>query len=320
MTMKKFLMTIAAVLCCAMTTTEVKAQRTVEEALKEAEAAAKLADANPTDGKKQYKAAVAFISDDMGDKMDTNRALEYANKALKIALAQPVPQDTLKGLTYYALGIINMKKQNAENTFNYMEKAMDAFEEELGKGDPVTIGTKLIYAQMMVYSQPFRAFPKIQEAFYDNAMAPENNRIENMDEANISLELALEAYIAAQINYFQNALPLITFEGKKYLVVQTRDWNMERPLVGWQVQSFLRSEEDEKNFVGDDIIICDENYQFTVIPVAEKDKIQMSFNFNHAVGNPRKLKGNDGDSRLFFLNPNVYQELLTKFRAFKNNK
>lgn len=92
--MKKILTTLVAVLCCAMTTT-VHAQDKVEQALKLAEQKAKLADENVENGKAQYEAAVSFISDVLGEKKDLDRALTYANRALKIAQEHPAPQDTI---------------------------------------------------------------------------------------------------------------------------------------------------------------------------------------------------------------------------------
>ena len=65
--MKKIIMTLAAVLCCAMTTT-VNAQNTVEEALKCADQKTALADKNPTNGKMQYEAAMACLSEALGEK------------------------------------------------------------------------------------------------------------------------------------------------------------------------------------------------------------------------------------------------------------
>ena len=76
-------------------TTTVHAQDKVEQALKLAEQKAKFADENMENGKVQYEAAVSFISDDLGEKKDLDRALTYANRALKIAQEHPAPQDTI---------------------------------------------------------------------------------------------------------------------------------------------------------------------------------------------------------------------------------
>ena len=317
--MKKILMTLAAVFCCAMTTT-VDAQDKVEQALKQAEQKAKLADENVENGKMQYEAAVSFISDDLGEKKDLDRALTYANRAFKIAQEHPAPQDTLKGLTCYALGMIYMWKQSWENCFDYLEMAMDAFQEELGRYDPVTNGTKLVYGYFMAGAQPLRAFPMIQEAFTDNSMTPQDKRIENMDMAFIAQSMALEMLIAEYTKRMSRAVPMIIRDGKSYLVVQTKDWNMERPLVGWMAPAMLRTEAENKVFKGDDLIICDENFKLIVVPEEEKDQYMINFNYIHQIRNPRQIQIKDGSSAIWFLNDQSYNDILNKYRELKSKK
>ena len=318
--MKKILTTlIIAILCCAMTTT-VHAQDKVEQALKLAEQKAKFADENMENGKVQYEAAVSFISDDLGEKKDLDRALTYANRAFKIAQEHPAPQDTLKGLTCYALGMIYMWKQSWENCFDYMEMAMDAFQEELGRYDPVTNGTKLVYGYFMAGAQPLRAFPMIQQAFTDNSMAPQNKRIENIDKAFIAQSMALEMLIADYTKRMSHAVPAVIHEGKSYYVIQTKDWNMERPLVGWTVPSMLRTDAENASFKGDDLILCDDNFQLFVVPEEEKEKYNLNFSFLHQVRNPRQLQIKDGSSYIWFLNDQSYNDILKKYREFKSKK
>ena len=311
----KRILTIVALMCAV--TFQMNAQMTVEQALKSAEQKAKLADKNPKNGKKQYEAAMMFINDELGEKKDYDRALTYANRALKIAREHPAPQDTLQGLTYMALGMIYNSKGEYENAMDFMEMAMDAFEVELGRNDPVTNGIKLVYGTMMTVPQPVRGFTKVQEAMLDNSLAPKNKRIDNMDEANIVLEMALEVLIAEQTKIFRYALPMFFIDDKRYYIVQTSDWNMERPLVGWKVQSMLRTDEENKAFKGDETIICDNSGQFTVLSEEEKEKRQLKFNFRHFIMHPRHLEYNEGDARIWFLNPDVYNNLLAKFREYK---
>ena len=317
--MKKILTTLVAILCCAMTTT-VHAQDKVEQALKLAEQKAKFADENVENGKVQYEAAISFISDDLGEKKDLDRALTYANRALKIAQEHPAPQDTLKGLTCYALGMIYMWKQSWENCFDYMEMAMDAFQEELGRYDPVTNGTKLVYGYFMAGAQPLRAFPLILQAFTDNSMAPQNKRIENIDKAFIAQSMALEMLIADYTKRMSHAVPAVIHEGKSYYVIQTKDWNMERPLVGWTVPSMLRTDAENASFKGDDLILCDDNFQLFVVPEEEKEKYNLNFSFLHQVRNPRQLQIKDGSSYIWFLNDQSYNDILKKYREFKSKK
>jgi tetratricopeptide (TPR) repeat protein len=311
----KRILTIVALMCAV--TFQMNAQMTVEQALKSAEQKAKQADKNPKNGKKQYEAAMMFINDELGEKKDYDRALTYANRALKIAREHPAPQDTLQGLTYMALGMIYLGKEEYENANDFFEMSVDAFEVELGRDDPVTNGTKLVNGFSLMFRKPIRAFGKIQEAMFDNSIAPNIKRINNMEEANILLESALEMLIAERTKYFRYALPLIFIDGKRYFVVQTSDWNMERPLVGWKVPSLMRTKEENDAFEGNETIICDDDFQFTVMSDEEREKRPMTFNFGHRIKDPRKLSTNEGDSRIWFFNPAAYNNLLAKFREYK---
>ena len=306
----------AAVLCCAMTTT-VNAQNTVEEALKYVDQKTALADKNPTNGKMQYEAATACITDVLGEKKDYDRALTYANRALKIAQEHPAPQDTLKGLSYYALMMIYIGKQSWDNAIDFMELAVDAFQEELGRYDPVTNGTKLLYGYMMMGSNPFRGYPMIQEAFNDNEMAPQNKRIDNILQVGIVQELALEMLIAAHTKRFHHGVPRIYVDCQPYYIVQTGDWNIERPLVGWMVPHMLRSEAENEAYEGDPTIVCDEYYQFKVLSKEEKKKYAMNFSFKHFLKKPRHLEVEDCSAGIIFPAPDNYDKLLAKYREFK---
>ena len=315
----KRIMTIVALMCAVAFQANAQ-NEAVEKLLKEAEEKVSLADKNPTNGKMQYEASAALINNDLGDKQDFERSKIYADRALKIAEEQTVLKDTLLGLTCYNLSMYYLAKKDWENAFKYGEKTMEAFEKELGKHSPVTNGTKLIFGMFMMGADPVRAFPPVQEAFYDNAFTPENERIENMDEANIIQELALEYLIADHTKRFRYALPMITYDGKRQLLVQTADWNMERPLVGWMVPSLLSTDEEKKSEDGDEVIFCDESLNFTVSPSEEKGKREITFNFFHKINTPRKLESKEGDARLWFLSPDYYNKVLTAFREFKKNK
>ena len=298
--MKKIIIILAAVVCSV----SAMAQSQADEALKEMETKVKVADGKQTDGRAQLDAALACINDELGDKKDLQRGLVYAERALKIAEAQTVLKDTLLGHTHYTLGAIYMQQNDYGKACEYFEKAMNAFERELGADDPVTNGTKMVYSYMIMQMEPFRGFPYIQEAFY-------NNRL---------LETSLEMLIAAYTEYFKTAVPLIVRDGSQYLLVQSGDWNIEKPLVGWLVPTLMRSEEENAAFVGDEIIFCDGDFNFTAIPAEEKEKGALTFNFRHAVSNPRTLMSNPGDSRIFFLNAETYDQLRSKFREFKASR
>ena len=309
------LITIVALMCAVAF--QVNAQNSVEQALKEAEAKAKFADKNLTNGKAQLEAANAIIGDSLGEKRDFDRALTYANRALKIAQEHPAPQDTLLALTCQALGMIYMGKQDMEKSMDFFERALDAFEVELGRFDPVTNGNKLAYGTIMAFMQPSSGFPKIVEAMTDNARAPQGQRIQNMGEAEIALEMALEMFMAEMSKHFRHALPTVVVDGKRYIIMQTSSWNMERPLVGWVAQDLMSSDEKDNETTKDDTILYGEDGTFKVLTDEDDGQLKLLFNFGYYKKNRNLLQFNDGEARLLFPNDEAYNQLIAKFREFK---
>lgn len=316
---RKLFLTALAMMCAVAF--QVNAQNpNVEKLLKNIEQKVKLADKHPKDGKMQLNAACALTDDSLGEKRDFDRALTYANRALKIAQEQPSPKDTLLALTCTELGLIYMAKQDMQKSMDYIEMSLDAYEVELGRLDPVTNGNKLVYGWMMAAVQPSRGFSKVVEAINDNARAPQDKRIQNMDEANFSLEMALELLLAEQYQRFRHALPSIVIDGKRYIILQTGFWNMERPIVGWIAKGLVPSDTKNNTTGDDDTILYGEDGTFRVLTEADEDKRQLLFNVEYVNNNRNFLKLNDGEARLMFLNDEAYNQVLTKFHDFKASK
>lgn len=311
--MKKIFMTLALILCC----TAVMAEQTDEEkAWARAEQKMKEADANPKDGKKQIEATYALLEDTAVFSKNVNLAQKYAERALEIANEQTVLQDTLKGLACQNLFTIYMKKGDMQNASMYMGMAVDAFQQELGRFDPLTNGSKLIYGYGMMGMNPFRAAASILDAFTSDDVAPQEKRIENMAIANIALEFAIEYLIVAATNRYRYALPILLDEGKPYIILQTAEWNMERPLVGWIASGMLSGEEEKAE--KDPAILCDlETQQCKVLSEEEKQKRQLVFSFKQMTRNPRQLEVQNGSSFLLFFGEENYNKILNTFREFK---
>lgn len=199
-----------------------------------------------------------------------------------------------------------------------MDKATDAFEKELGKYDPLTNGSKLINSWLMFRTNTLESYSKMLEAFVNNRNAPEDKRIENMNEANILLEISTEMLIAQMTQMFRYALPLVYYKGMACLIVQSSDWNIERPLVGWMVPEMLRSEEEKAAHKPDQALLYDGE---KIIALSEEERNQklLQMSFNHFVRNPRKLVSKEGDSRIYFLSPEEYGKILYAYRVYKAN-
>ena len=325
--MKKIIMTLAAVLCCA--TTVVNAQNTVEENkkmvstnLQMAEQTVKLADENPTDGQKQYAAATALTSIAANTDGQYDRAISYAHKALEIAKAQKEQKDTLLANTYSLLSNIYLMQGSVDNACDFMELSVDAAEEQLGRYDAVTIYSRLKTGLTLIsiYPDTRRGFLHVLQAFYDNDKAPVNKRIKNMDQFNIRHNLAMEQMLTAYTNANRYAVPVFMMDGEKYYIVQTRDWHIGQPLVNWLSPNMLRSQEEREAHMGENIVIMNDKGEFRRLSKEEGQKALLETPNFWINTNSRELETAPSAGYLWYLQPQVYNDTVKRFEEFINKK
>ncbi|MBQ6203463.1 MAG: tetratricopeptide repeat protein [Prevotella sp.] len=325
--MKKIIMTLAAVLCCA--TTVVNAQNTVEENkkmvstnLQMAEQTVKLADENPTDGQKQYAAATALTSIAANTDGQYDRAISYAHKALEIAKAQKEQKDTLLANTYSLLGNIYLMQGSVDNACDFMELSVDAAQEQLGRYDAVTIYSRLKTGLTLIsiYPDTRRGFLHVLQAFYDNDKAPVNKRIKNMDQFNIRHNLAMEQMLTAYTNANRYAVPVFMMDGEKYYIVQTRDWHIGQPLVNWLSPNMLRSQEEREAHMGENIVIMNDKGEFRRLSKEEGQKALLETPNFWINTNSRELETAPSAGYLWYLQPQVYNDTVKRFEEFINKK
>ena len=325
--MKKIIMTLAAVLCCA--TTVVNAQNTVEENkkmvstnLQMAEQKVKLADENPTDGQKQYAAATALTSIAANTDGQYDRAISYAHKALEIAKAQKEQKDTLLANTYSLLSNIYLMQGSVDNACDFMELSVDAAQEQLGRYDAVTIYSRLKTGLTLIsiYPDTRRGFLHVLQAFYDNDKAPVNKRIKNMDQFNIRHNLAMEQMLTAYTNANRYAVPVFMMDGEKYYIVQTRDWHIGQPLVNWLSPNMLRSQEEREAHMGENIVIMNDKGEFRRLSKEEGQKALLETPNFWINTNSRELETAPSAGYLWYLQPQVYNDTVKRFEEFINKK
>ena len=325
--MKKIIMTLAAVLCCA--TTVVNAQNTVEENkkmvstnLQMAEQTVKLADENPTDGQKQYAAATALTSIAVNTDGQYDRAISYAHKALEIAKAQKERKDTLLANTYSLLSNIYLMQGSVDNACDFMELSVDAAQEQLGRYDAVTIYSRLKTGLTLIsiYPDTRRGFLHVLQAFYDNDKAPVNKRIKNMDQFNIRHNLAMEQMLTAYTNANRYAVPVFMMDGEKYYIVQTRDWHIGQPLVNWLSPNMLRSQEEREAHMGENIVIMNDKGEFRRLSKEEGQKALLETPNFWINTNSRELETAPSAGYLWYLQPQVYNDTVKRFEEFINKK
>ena len=316
----KRIVTIVALTCAVAF--QVSAQNTVEENKKMAEQTVKLADANPTDGQKQYAAATALVGMAVNTDGQYDRAISYAHKALEIARAQKEQKDTLLANTYSLLSNIYMMQGSVDNACDFMELSVDATEEQLGRYDPATIYNRLKtgLTLMSIYPDTRRGFLNVMQAFYDNDKAPVNKRIKNMEQLNIQFSMAMEQMLTAYANGNRYAVPVVMMDGEKYFLVQTRDWHIGQPLANWLSPNMLRSEDERLAHRGENIILMNDKVEFRRLTKEEGQNLPMVFPQFMLNPNSREVEIAPGASYLWFLQPETYNETVKRFEEFVNKK
>lgn len=312
------IMTIVVLICAV--TFQANAQNTVEEKKKAAEAAVKLADKNPEDGKKQYAAAGALADVAVSDNSKFEQALAYAHKALKIAQAHKERKDTLLANAYSLLGTIYMMQRSVDNACDFMELSVDATEEQLGRYDPLTIYNRLKVGLNMnsIYPDTRRGFLHIMQAFYDNEKAPANKRIKNLEMLNIQFSMAMEQMMAAYANSNRYGVLVVMMDGKNYFVVQTRDWHIGQPLANWLTPNMLRSEADRQAHRGEGVILMNDDGEFRRLTKEEGQNLPIVFPQFMLNPSSREVEIAPGASHLLYLQPGIYNETVRRFEEFIN--
>lgn len=314
----KRIVTIVALTCAVAF--QVSAQNTVEENKKMAEQTVKLADANPTDGQKQYAAATALVGVAVNTGGQYDRAISYAHKALEIAKAQKERKDTLLANTYSLLSNIYLMQGSVDNACDFMELSVDATEEQLGRYDPATIYNRLKtgLTLMSIYPDTRRGFLNVMQAFYDNDKAPVNKRIKNMEQLNIQFSMAMEQMLTAYANGNRYAVPVVMMDGEKYFLVQTRDWHIGQPLANWLSPNMLRNEDERLAHRGENIILMNDKVEFRRLTKEEGQNLPMVFPQFMLNPNSREVEIAPGASYLWFLQPETYNETVKRFEEFVN--
>lgn len=277
------------------------------------------ADQLQKEGRKELAAAKAFYNQyEEGDTAAFALAVQHAQQALEIASQMPVLTDTLFGNTCLQLAIMYLFKHDYRLGAGYAYMAMNAYERELGRQDPLTIGTKIAFSPVLLRGDARVNFTLVQQAFLDNESADKDKRITNIEDATMHLSVALEGLIAEYHKRFRYAVPIVKFEGNDYYLVQMyNQWHIGRPLVGWM--AFIWEDEDTIDAIydGNDIILVNkQTLQGLRVPSEKEKDINLAAQLVHSVNNPRYLKPNGDNTTIRILAPEEYRRVKTAYLDF----
>ena len=251
--MKKIMMTLAAVLCCTMTTTVVNAQE-VESPIKEGERLAKAADDAPQDWKKQYDAAEFYLNESKGTP-NPKEAEKYATRALEIAKSQTFKRDTILGKSFELMSALGMYNQNVDQMIGYYDQAIRAYVDELGYQNAAIPPRIAFLASLkwMLHSSGAYAYgdadavKTLREAFLLNNQLPEGQRAEGMEDAETIYALSHEILMAEHRQQMKDKVWLWTdqADGKTYTILAFDDWTVEQP-AGFLATMFVDNQNGKK--------------------------------------------------------------------------
>ena len=251
--MKKIMMTLAAVLCCTMSTTVVNAQE-VESPIKEGERLAKAADDAPQDWKKQYDAAEFYLNESKGTP-NPKEAEKYATRALEIAKSQTFKRDTILGKSFELMSALGMYNQNVDQMIGYYDQAIRAYVDELGYQNAAIPPRIAFLASLkwMLHSSGAYAYgdadavKTLREAFLLNNQLPEGQRAEGMEDAETIYALSHEILMAEHRQQMKDKVWLWTdqADGKTYTILAFDDWTVEQP-AGFLATMFVDNQNGKK--------------------------------------------------------------------------
>ena len=251
--MRKILMTLAAVLCCAMTTTVVNAQE-AESPIKEGERLAKAADDAPQDWQKQYDAAEFYLNDSNGSP-NTILAEKYATRALEIAKSQTEKRDTILGKSFELMSALGMYNKNVDQMLGSYDQAIRAYVDELGYQNAAIPPRIAFLASLkwLLHSSGGYAYgdadavKTLREAFILNGQLPEGQRAEGMEDAETIYALSHEMLMAEHKQQMKDKVWLWTdqADGKTYTILAFDDWTLEQP-TGLMATLFVDNQNGKK--------------------------------------------------------------------------
>ena len=321
--MKKFMMTLAAVICCAMTTTVVNAQE-AESPLQKRERLVKAADNAPQDWKKQYDAAEFYLNESNGTP-NPILAEKYATRALEIAKSQTEKRDTILGKSFELMSIIGMYNKNADQMVGSYDQAIRAYVDELGYQN-AAIPSRIAFLgslKWMLYSTGGYAYGDVdavktlREAFLLNNQLPEGQRAEGMENAETVYALSLEALMAEHRQLMKDKVWLWTdqTDGKTYTILAFDDWTLEQP-AGLMATMFVDNQNGKKApDLKCGLVLMDEQGNIT-----ERRPTEFVWNLNfNQKGNAFYLSDNT-NLRVVSIPSEKRQQIIDAFHKFENNK
>ena len=298
--MKKILMTLAAVLCCFIS---VNAQTTETESNSERYLRlSKEADENPTDWKAQME-VVYILTDKNSGFYNQQRATRYLERICHTATDynKEVPDSVLR-LSLVTLITLAFDKKDLDKTLFYIDELKHA------KKVGVEISNLDIICQdgvgvviHLVKNDMLQALSNMMEM----RQLVTEDKMSGIEYTDVMTAMLFDNLYGQYQKMFGDKLLEITIDGKKYIIIAMKKWNIEKPLMGWM---------GEMN--GDD----DDDDDETTLAYGEDGKVydelqgQMDYSFKF---DKNGLVPQEGyNTRLITVTPEQRQQLVEAYHKY----
>ena len=238
--MKKNLLTFAAgrlvltfFFCCAMTTV-VKAQTAeTESSMDKYLRLSKEADENPTDWKAQFDAGMFLVN--KGTEMyNPAQAEKYFERLFHLAmdLKKEVPDSVIPAAGMMLAGIA-AGKEDLDRALFYIDAIRHA--EKMG----VRVGEDDGYSYLFDMWGAMYSMAKDEDERSLYYMTELRNHLtkdkkQGIEHTDYMTAMLYDKLMSKYMDMFGDKLIELTIDGKKYIALSSEEWNIEKPLMGWE--------------------------------------------------------------------------------------
>ena len=224
-------MMLAATFCCAMTTTVVNAQTAeTESSMDKYLRLSKEADENPTNWQAQLEVGHMLLDKESGV-YNLSRAARYYERIYQQAAGfnKEVPDSVLFESAVMLMTAAS-EKQDVKKVLFYIDELMRA--EKMGvdvdRDYVISCGWMGVAFNLMNGDAAKALWHMLEMRKF--ATAEKKAGIDYSDAMTVML---YENLLSEYNKTFADRLPEFTLDGKKYIVIAMKQWNVEMPLMGW---------------------------------------------------------------------------------------
>lgn len=298
--MKKIMITLAAVLCCFIS---VNAQTTETESNSERYLRlSKEADENPSDWKAQME-VVHILTDKNSGFYNQHRATRYLERIYHTATDynKEVPDSVLR-VSLITLITLAFDKKDLDKTLFYIDELKHA--KKVGveiSNEDIICQDVMGFTLHLVKNDALQALSNTM----DMRQRLTENKMPGIEYSDVMTAMLFDNVFRQYQKMFGDKLLEITLDGKKYIFIALRKWNIEKPLMGWMGD--MNGDDDDEDYestlaYGEDGKVYDEL----------NGQLEFSFFYNKDGVVPKE----NTNTRLISVTPEQRQQMVEAYHSY----